>query len=160
RENPMLGRTLFEDRRDAGRQLAARLEHYRGEEVTIVGLPRGGVEVAFEVSRPLGAPLDVIVAGTVGAPMQPELAIGGAAPPGLLLLGEDLIGQLGLTDGAVELAVSRTRKEVDRRIRECRGGEGLPGRQGRTCILVDAGLATGATTRAAIEAARLAGAEK
>jgi len=156
----MLGRTLFEDRRDAGRQLAARLEHYRGEEVTIVGLPRGGVEVAFEVSRSLGAPLDVIVAGKVGAPMQPELAIGAVAPPGILLLDEDLIDQLGLTDDEVELAVSRTRKEVERRIREYRGGEELPDLQGRTCILVDDGLATGATTRAAIEAARLAGAEK
>ena len=154
----MLGRALFDDRRDAGRQLAARLDAYGDGRTVVIGLPRGGVEVAYEIAEALEAPLDVIVALKIGAPAQPELGIGAVAPGGITLLDERLVDELGLSDEAVERASTETREEMQRRIREYRGGEEMPDLRGRTAIIVDDGLATGVTARAAIRAARNAGA--
>lgn len=156
----MLGRALFDDRRDAGRQLAARLHAYHDGETVVIGLPRGGVEVAYEIAQALEAPLDVIVARKIGAPAQPELGIGAVAPRGITLLDERLIDELGLSDEAVEQATSETREEMQRRIREYRGGEEMPDLRGRTVIVVDDGLATGVTARASVLAARDAGARR
>lgn len=153
-------RTLFDDRRDAGRQLAARLQEYHHADTVVVGLPRGGVEVAYEIALALEAPLEVIVVRKIGAPSQPELAVGAVAPGGITVLDEDLIDELGLTSKALDSVAARAREEVKRRVREYVGGEDLPELRGRTAIIVDDGLATGATARASILAARHAGADK
>ncbi len=153
-------RALFDDRRDAGRQLAARLQEYHDADTVVVGLPRGGVEVAYEIALALEAPLEVIVVRKIGAPSQPELAVGAVAPGGITVLDEDLIDELGLTSKALDSVAARAREEVKRRVREYVGGEDLPELRGRTAIIVDDGLATGATARASILAARHAGADK
>lgn len=153
-------RALFDDRRDAGRQLAARLEEYHDADTVVVGLPRGGVEVAYEIALALEAPLEVIVVRKIGAPSQPELAVGAVASGGITVLDDDLIEELGLTSEALDSVTSRARGEVKRRVREYVGGEDLPELRGRTAIIVDDGLATGATARASILAARHAGADK
>ena len=148
----MLHRPLFEDRRDAGRQTAGRLEKYRDSDVVVLALPRGGVPVAYEIARALGARLDVIVARKLGAPMQPELGVGAIAP-GVMLLNEHTIGRLGLTEADLAPTVQREREEMKRRLYRYRG-DGLPDVEGRTVILVDDGLATGVTASAAIRAVR------
>lgn len=150
----MLGHVLFDDRRDAGRRLAALLENYRGDDPIVIALPRGGIEVAYEIAVRLNAPLDVIVARKIGAPPQPELGIGAVAPGGITLLDEAIVSELGMTDEEIRRAIAETREEMVRRIREYRGGEELPDLRGRTVILVDDGLATGVTAKAAILAAR------
>ena len=149
---------LFEDRRDAGRQLAERLERYREKDVIILALPRGGVPVAYEIARALQAPLDVIVARKLGAPMQPELGIGAIAPGGVMLLDECTINALGLTEADLAPVVRQEREEMGRRLNRYRG-DGLPDVEGRTVILVDDGLATGVTAAAAIHAVRRLGPE-
>ena len=142
---------LFDDRREAGRQLAQRLERYRHDEVVVLGLPRGGVPVAYEIARALHAPLDVMVARMVGAPMQPELGVGAVAPGGVLLLNQASLEALGLTDAELAPVVQQEHEEVERRLRRYRGG-GLPEVEGATVLLVDDGLATGVTAAAAIHA--------
>lgn len=150
----MHGRALFKDRRDAGRQLAELLQDYRGADTVVVGLPRGGVEVAYEVALALEAPLDVIVSRKIGAPSQPELGIGAVAPGGVTLLDEKLVQELGLSHEDIQKIEQETRTDMNRRVREYRGGEDLPNLSGKTVIIVDDGLATGATARASIRAAR------
>lgn len=144
---------LFADRRDAGRQLADRLARYRGRDVVVLGLPRGGVPVAAEIARSLDAPLDVLVARKVGAPDQPELGVGAVAPGGVLVLDDGALDALGLTEDDLAATVGRERAEVERRLVRYRGG-GMPDVEGKTVILVDDGLATGVTASAAIEAVR------
>jgi len=150
----MWNRALYRDRRDAGRQLADRLQNYRDEDPIVIGLPRGGVEVAFEIARALNAPLDVIVSRKLGAPDQPELGIGAVAQGGILFLDESLVRTLGIADHEIESIAERERDEMRRRATEYRGSEDLPDLKGKTVILVDDGLATGVTSRAAILAAR------
>lgn len=146
--------TIFRDRREAGRRLAAQLAAYRGEELIVLGLPRGGVPVAFEIAMELNAPLDVIVARKIGAPMQPELGIGAIAQGEITILDEYTIRQLQLTEDDIARVARSEIAEMRRRLEEYRGDAGLPDVQGRTAILVDDGLATGVTMRAAIEAVR------
>jgi putative phosphoribosyl transferase len=145
----------FGDRRDAGRKLAVRLALFGGERCVIFGLPRGGVPVGYEISRALGAPLDVFVSRKLGAPGQPEFGIGAVAAGGVRILNADVIRRLGITDEYVERITAREVAEVNRRLRFFRGGRPEPEVGGRTAILVDDGLATGVTARAAVEALRL-----
>jgi predicted phosphoribosyltransferase len=144
----------FEDRRDAGRKLARKLSRFGGERCVVFGLPRGGVPVGYEISRSLGAPLDVFVSRKLGAPGQPEFGIGAVAAGGVRILNADVVRRLGISDEYIERVTAREVAEVDRRLRFFRGGRPEPEVGGRTAILVDDGLATGVTARAAVEALR------
>ena len=144
----------FENREDAGRRLAARLERYRDERPVVFALPRGGVPVGFEISRALGAPLDVFVARKLGAPGQPEFGIGAVAPGGVRVLNGNVVERLGIPADYLEAVTRKETAEVERRLRHFRGGRPEPEVRGRTVILVDDGLATGVTAQAAVEALR------
>jgi putative phosphoribosyl transferase len=144
----------FRDRIDAGRQLAERLSYYRDENPIILALPRGGVVVGFEVAQMLRAPLDVIIARKIGAPDQPELGIGALAPGGVRILDERIIQLLGISEEQIARVEARERGEIDRRLRLYRGDRPMPQIQGQTAILVDDGIATGVTARAAIQSIR------
>lgn len=145
----------FEDRRDAGLTLGERLLGYRDERPVVFALPRGGVPVGYEVARALGAPLDVLVARKLGAPDQPEFGIGAVAPGGVRVLNSDVVRRLGIPEEYVEEVTRRETAEVERRLRHFRGERPEPEVRDRTAILVDDGLATGVTARAAIKALRL-----
>lgn len=145
----------FRNRVDAGRQLSARLSQYaHRSDVTVVGLPRGGVPVAAEVAAALEAPLDICVVRKLGAPTQPELAIGAIAEGGVRILNEALVRDLGLSAGEVEAAISREGAELDHRVARFKAGRPVQSLQRRTVILVDDGLATGATMEAAVASVR------
>ena len=147
----------FEDRRDAGRRLAGKLARFEDERPVVFALPRGGVPVGYEISRSLRAPLDVFVSRKLGAPDQPEFGIGAVAAGGVRVLNEDVVRRLGIPDDYVEQITARETAEVRRRLRYFRGERPEPEVGGRTAILVDDGLATGVTARAAVEALRLRG---
>jgi len=149
-----LTETIFRDRQDAGRRLAAQLEKYRDRNPMVLGLPRGGVPVAFEIARELNAPLDVLVARKIGAPMQPELGIGAIAQGDVMVLDHDTIRHLGLSRDDIARSAQIEISEMRRRLEEYRGDTGLPDVSGRTVILVDDGLATGVTMIAALKAVR------
>jgi erythromycin esterase-like protein/predicted phosphoribosyltransferase len=145
----------YRDRADAGRQLANRLTSYANRhDVVVLALPRGGVPVAFEVARALGAPLDVFLVRKLGVPGHPELAMGAIASGGVRVLSEDIIDELGIPRTAVEQVAVRERLELERRDRLYRGDRRLPMLNDRTVILIDDGLATGATMEAGIAAVR------
>lgn len=148
------GEAIFEDRADAGRRLAGRLTPLRDENPIVLALPRGGVPVGVEISRALDAPLDVFVSRKLGAPDQPELGIGAVAQGGARILNEDIVEQIGVTDEYVEEITAREFAEVERRLRILRGDRPEPDIRDRTAILVDDGLATGVTARAAVGALR------
>ena len=145
---------LFEDRGDAGRQLAERLAPYAEERPVVFALPRGGVPVGTEVSRSLGAPLEVIVSRKLGAPGQPEFGIGAVAPGGVRVLNERAVRALGIEEEYLEMISTRELAEAERRLKLFRGDRPYPDLEGRTAILVDDGLATGVTARAALLALR------
>ncbi|MDP8968743.1 MAG: phosphoribosyltransferase [Actinomycetota bacterium] len=152
---------LFSDRRDAGRRLAAELGDYRDrDDVLVLGLPRGGVPVAYEVARALHAPLDVFVVRKLGAPGHEELAMGAIASGGARVLNETVVEAYGISKEDVERVADRESFELARREQAYRGQRPPPSIEGRTAILVDDGLATGATMRAAILALREHGAER
>ena len=145
----------YRDRTEAGRRLVRRLSTYIGRnDVIVLGLPRGGVPVAFEVAAALGAPLDVMVVRKLGTPGQEELAMGAIGSGGARVLNEEIVAQLGLSDAAIERVEARERRELTRREEVYRGERPAPELAGRCVILVDDGLATGATMRAAIKALR------
>jgi len=149
---------IFTDRRDAGRALARELSGYAGRpDIVVLGLPRGGVPVAREVARALGAPLDVFVVRKIGYPGNPELAIGAIASGGVTVLSNRLIAELDVPRAAVEAAIAREREELARRERAYRPGRPPLAVGGKTVVLVDDGLATGATMRAAVAAIRKLG---
>lgn len=148
----------FRDREAAGRALAALLSAYVARSGTIVlALPRGGVPVAFEVARALGAPLDLMLARKLGAPDQQELALGAIAEGGALALNDELIAEIGIAPAELEQIAARETAEIVRQARVYRGERAAPSLRGQTVILVDDGLATGATMRAAIAATRAQG---
>jgi erythromycin esterase-like protein/predicted phosphoribosyltransferase len=145
----------FQNRADAGQRLAARLAEYEDRfDVIVLALPRGGVPVAFEVASRLEVPLDVFLVRKLGVPGHPELALGAIAAGGVQVLHRDLIEDLGVPDAAVAQVAARERLELERRDVAFRGGRPLPVIANRTIILVDDGLATGATMEAAIVALR------
>jgi len=147
----------FRDRRDAGGKLARALEPYREELPAVFALPRGGVPVGYEVALALDAPLDVLVARKLGAPDQPEFGIGAVAPGGVRVLNEEAVRRLGIPEGYLARITEEETAEVERRLWHFRGGLPETPVAGRTAILVDDGLATGVTARAAVEALRLRG---
>lgn len=144
----------FEDRRDAGRRLAARLAHLASADPVVLALPRGGVPVAYEVARALRAPLDVFVVRKLGVPGHEELAMGAIASGGLRVLNEDVVRMLRIPDAWIDAVTDREQREIDRREKIYRAGAPMERVEGRTAILVDDGLATGATMRAAALALR------
>jgi len=143
----------FRDRHEAGRLLAKELASLRGQKNMIVlGIPRGGVVVAYEVAKELGAPLDVYITRKIGAPHNPELAIGAVASDGTLVLDDDLVRRMGAPDDYVQEETERQRKEIQRRLAAYRGSRPEPELQDKTVILVDDGIATGATVLASLRA--------
>lgn len=146
---------MFIDRADAGRALARLLHGYgKRQDVTVLALPRGGVPVAYEVARALDAPLDVLIVRKLGLPGQPELAMGAIGPGGILHLNEDVIRLGGVTPSEIERVVARETAELKRRGQRYRGGRPPMELRGRTAIVVDDGIATGASMAVAITALR------
>ena len=147
--------TKFRDRSDAGRALAAALRHYANHsDVLVLALPRGGVPVAYEVARELGAPLDIFLVRKLGVPGHEEYAMGAIAEGGAIVLSRDVIQQLGIPQRAVDSVIEQERAELERRTRLYRHGRAPPEVRERVVILVDDGLATGSTMRAAVQALR------
>jgi putative phosphoribosyl transferase len=145
----------FRDRRDAGRRLAARLPSYAGRpDAIVLALPRGGVPVAYEVAQALGAALDVFLVRKLGMPGHEEFAIGAIASRGVTVLNEDTLRDYGVSREQVEAIVEAEQRELERRERRYRGNRPFPDLTGRTVILIDDGLATGSTMRAAVAALR------
>jgi predicted phosphoribosyltransferase len=146
---------FFPDRADAGRQLAAKLTRYANRhDVVVLALPRGGVPVAYEVARALAAPLDVFLVRKLGVPGYEELAMGAIASGGVRVLNEEAVEGLGIPPEVVDQAVKRELREMERRELEYRDGLPAPVVRGRIVILVDDGLATGSTMRAAVASLR------
>jgi putative phosphoribosyl transferase len=145
----------FHDRVEAGRELAERLQHYaHRRDVLVLGLPRGGVPVAFEVAEALDAPLDVFLVRKLGVPGHEELAMGAIASGGVRVLNPEVVAHLAIPAQAIEQVAVREQQEMERRERLYRDGRAPPAIEGRTVILVDDGLATGSTMRAGIAALR------
>ena len=148
--------TRFEDRFDAGRFLAQQLRHYAGKpDVVVLALPRGGLPVAFEVARALDAPLDVFVVRKLGAPGYEELAMGAIATGGVRVFNEEVIQHLGVSESWIEASIQEQEEELQRREEAYRGDRAPVEIENHTVILVDDGLATGASMRAAVRALRL-----
>jgi putative phosphoribosyl transferase len=144
----------YRDRVDAGRRLASLLADVAGQEAVVLGLPRGGVVVAAAVAEAIGAPLDVLVVGKVGAPAQPELALGAVGEDGTTVVNDRVVASLGIPSDALARAVLVQQAAVARRARELRGDRPPLALRGRLAIVVDDGAATGATARAASQVAR------
>lgn len=151
---------MFRDRQDAGRKLAQYLGHLRGAELVVLGLPRGGVPVAREVAQALMAPLDVIVVRKLGVPYQPEVAMGAIGEGGILVLNPDVIRMAGVEESELAAVLERERAELERRAKIFRGDRPPIRLKGRTALIVDDGLATGSTARAAAQVARAQGATR
>ena len=146
----------FRDRADAGRRLAARLDSFAGREgVVVLALPRGGVPVGFELARALGAPLDVLCVRKLGAPGQEELALGAIASGGVRVLNEAVVAELGVSEQEIDRLAAVEERELERRENAYRLGRPPVEIAGRTAIVVDDGLATGASMKAAARAVRL-----
>jgi predicted phosphoribosyltransferase len=152
---------VFRDRRQAGALLGEALSAFAGrKDVLVLGLPRGGVPVAAEVARALDVPLDVLVVRKLGAPGREELAIGAIAEGGVRVLNRALVANLGLDPREIDVLAGREERELERRVRIYRGGRGPLPVENRTVIVVDDGVATGATMRAGLQALRVRGAAR
>ncbi len=150
--------TIFRDRSDAGRQLAKRLMHYAGQsDVVVLALPRGGVPVAYEVARALHAPLDIFLVRKLGVPGHEELAMGAIASGGVRVLNPDVIEGLAIPDRVIDAVARREQQELERRERAYRKGRPPVPIQGKVVILIDDGLATGASMQAAVEGLKAQG---
>ena len=146
---------LFEDRFQAGRELASKLGEFRNrDEAVVLALPRGGVPVGYEVAKAIHAPLDIFVVRKLGVPGQEELAMGALASGGITVLNRDVVERLAISPETIKAASSREERELERREREYRDGRPAANIQGRTVILVDDGLATGSSMRVAAAALR------
>ncbi|OWQ92133.1 phosphoribosyl transferase [Roseateles aquatilis] len=147
---------FYADRRDAGRHLAARLTVYaHQDDMTVLALPRGGVPVAAEIARALGAPLDVLVVRKLGLPGQPEYAMGAIASGDVRVLNAQVLQQLAISASAIDIVTRAEVRELHRREKLYRGDRPMPPLRGRRVIVVDDGMATGATMRAAVQALRV-----
>ena len=145
--------SAFADRRDAGRQLAKALAHYAGEKgLLVLALPRGGVPVGYEVAKALGADLDILLVRKLGTPGQPELAMGAIASGGIEVINPRIVQALGISERQIQEVAREEYAELQRREAAYRGDRPFPEIAGRTVILVDDGLATGASMKAAIQA--------
>jgi len=146
---------IFRDRSDAGRRLGQRLvERKLGGEIFVLGLPRGGIPVACEAAQAIGAPVDVLVVRKLGAPFNPELALGSIASGGVTVLNPWILEQLGLDEQDLAPIAEREQRELERREQLYRGGRTLPDLSGKVVVLVDDGAATGATMHAGVEAVK------
>lgn len=151
----MFNERAFTDRREAGRELAQRLHQYADRNDAIVlALPRGGVPVAYEVARTLKAPLDVFLVRKLGTPGRPELAMGAIASGGVRVLNDEVVQWLGIRSEQIDAVAQQEQQELQRREAAYRGGRSLPPLENRIVILVDDGLATGSTMRAAVQAVK------
>lgn len=150
----------FRDRVDAGRSLAERLLPLRGDDLVVLGLPRGGVPVAAEVARVLDAPLDVVVVRKLGVPFQPELAMGAIGEDGVRIVNHEVVRAARVTEAELAEVEGRERAELEQRSRRFRAGRPRIPLHGRTAVVVDDGVATGSTARAACEVARRLGAAR
>lgn len=150
----------FRNREDAGSQLAQRLAHLAGDDVVVLGLPRGGVPVAFAVARTLNAPLDITLVRKLGVPYQPELAMGAIGEDGVRVLNPDVVNTAGVSEAAIESVEDDERAELERRLKVYRKERERVPLVGRTAIVVDDGIATGATARAACHVVRGLGATR
>lgn len=149
---------LFQDRIDAGRRLAEELSDYAGRrDVLVLALPRGGVPVAFEVAERLDAPLDIFLVRKLGVPGHEELAMGAIATGGVRVVNREVVDYLRITGEVIDAVAAEEQRELERRERAYRDGRPPPDVRGRTAILVDDGLATGSTMRAAAAALRRQG---
>jgi putative phosphoribosyl transferase len=158
-EGPDLG--IFKDRRDAGLELASALKDYKGREgVIVLALPRGGVVTGYEVTSYLHCPLDIIIIRKLGFPGQSELAIGAVSETGAVFLNESIISSGGVSEEYISNEISRQQAEIERRVNLYRKGQGIPDLKGKIIILVDDGVATGATMKAAISTLKSEGIEK
>src|SRR3972149_10173294 len=136
---------MFADRRDAGVQLISRLKEYKDQQgVIVLALPRGGVATGYEIARSLNMPLDIVIVRKIGFPGQPELGIGAVSEQGTVVLNDYIISGYGVSKGYIESEVSRQKEEISRRVKLYRKGKWLSGLEGKTVILVDDGIATGA----------------
>ena len=146
---------IYNNRRHAGTELAARLSHLEGRrDVVVLALPRGGVPVAFEVAQALGAPLDVFLVRKLGVPGRRELAMGAIASGGVRVVNADVVAWYGVTDADLDAAAREEQRELERQELRYREGRPLPELRDRVVVLVDDGLATGSTMRAAVRAVR------
>ncbi len=149
---------MFEDRQDAGRQLVESLTALRDERPVVVALPRGGVPVGAEIARALGAPLEILIVRKLGAPTNPEFAVGAIAEDGITLIDSATVRQIGIPRGELDRILLRERRELERRVALFRGDRSAVDIRGRTVILADDGLATGLSDLAAVHALRARGA--
>lgn len=151
---------LYDDRVDAGSQLARRLKYLSGQDVVVLGLPRGGVPVAFEVAKALRAPLDVLVVRKLGVPFQPELAFGAIGEDGVRVLNDSVVRETHLAGDDMDAVERQQRSELQRRAERFRRGRDRISLTGRVAVIVDDGIATGATAKAACRVARAHGASR
>ena len=142
---------IFQDRKDAGQKLAQELKKHKLNNMIVLGLPRGGIPVAYEVAKELGAPLSLVAARKLGVPFHEELGFGAIAPNNTLYINEDLVRSLGITQDQINLVVEKESKELERRTQLYLGHKVLPDLKNKTVVLVDDGLATGVTMLAAIK---------
>ncbi len=149
---------MFRDRSEAGMMLADRLQHLEGQDLVVLGLPRGGVPVAFEVAAALGAPLDVIIVRKLGVPFQPELAMGAIGEGGVKVLNRRVLSAASIDAHDLARIERKERAELERRVALYRGDSPRVALEGRIAVIVDDGIATGSTVRAAAEVAREQGA--
>jgi predicted phosphoribosyltransferase len=147
--------SLFQDRTEAGKVLAAQLQHYaQRPDVIVLALPRGGVPIAYEISRALGLPMDLFLVRKLGVPEHEELAMGAIASGGVRVINDEVVDTLHIPESTIDRAAAIEQHELERRERDYRGDAPSPNVAGKTVILVDDGLATGSTMRAAAEALR------
>jgi putative phosphoribosyl transferase len=151
---------MFGDRRESGRQLAGRLHRLAGPDTVVLGLPRGGVPVAFEVAEALHAPLDVILVRKLGVPYQPELGMGAIGEDGVRVVNPEVVRMAGIGPADIEAVEKKERVELERRAARYRGGHRRADVTGRTAVVVDDGIATGSTALVACQVARESGADR
>ena len=149
----------FNDRVDAGKRLASELADFKGKDALVLAIPRGGVVVGYEIAKALNLPLDVIIPRKIGAPDNPELAIGAVTEDGTTILDKSLIAYIGVPQYYIEEESERQRQEIQRRLKVYRQNEPYPNLKGRNVIIVDDGIATGSTMKAALASVKNRGAK-
>jgi len=151
---------LFKDRMHAGEELAKKLLKYKGEDIIVLGIPRGGVPIGYPIAKALDAPLDLIIPRKLPVPWSPEVGFGAVTSTGEVTLNPDIVSELQLTDQEIKEIAGKVLEEVKRRMKAYRGNKPLPDLKGKTVIIADDGLATGYTMIAAVQAAKRQGAKK